>query len=1032
MKTKLSSLGAALIRLFALPMGLLLGQTLLADVTFTVTPSAVSNTYNGTITLQISGLTNGESVKIGKFLDANTNGVVDAGDLLVQGFRLTDGQAVVIGGVTNFDVPGDLNATTGAITTTLNFRNGDFVQNIIGNYLFKLASPGSHFEPLTNQFAVTNFPFPQTLTGNVVSNSTGTTLSNAIVLLFPPPRPGDNGPSGSPLAGVVANNAGSYIVQAPAGTYMPVAFKGNYAADMTAAPVLTLAASQTITNDLTLTSTTTSISGSVVDANNSSIGLPGVLVPAMSDNGLLAITFTDTNGNFNVPVNAGTWGLSADDTGLIVHGYLGLQNGTNVNAGATGVTLAVPRGTALIYGSVMDNLGNPMAGIDVYAYDNNNYLYQTDGYTGTNGNYVASVLGGLGSGDPWGLEISSDNMANYVFSRPFQNGGTNISTGAAVQANIIALLATNHITGNVQANGTNIVGVGVWANATINGTTYQVNDVDTDSNGNYSMNVANGTWTVSVNCNGSDHSLDNILGGGNYQCPDNQTVTINNNNGSANFIVQPCGSISIVTASLPVGEAGVYYDQTLQASSCNVGAYNWILFSGSLPSGLTLGSNGEIYGMPDTSDTYTFTVQVTNSGSLTTNGQFSISISNAVQVTTTTLPNGTNGLNYSQQLQAAAGVPFGDASPYSWSLAPRSDSLPANLTLATNGLLSGTLADSGTFDFTVEVTDSLGGIYDQPLSLTINSPPDALLYFVMKMESFLQTNAANVVPDTSYGPFNAVLEIVQSYPGSVPIAIADLPSGVVEGFPLGSSGIELQVFDNFASQAALDAVYTNGNYTFAMATMDNGFQFPALAMPVAVYPAAVQVSNFAAAQAINPFNPFTLQWSNPPDATANDFIWVFIVNSNGVTVFSTPEPSTNSPAALSGTTTSVLIPTNTFQFGHAYTCFISFIRVTSVNPTAYPGAMGLTLVAVRTRLSLAAPSVAPAVSRPARISGTQFGFQLSGLQGQNYTVLFSTNVSLPMSNWLPVLITNLSTSPVFIEDNQATNKQRFYRVLFGP
>ena len=38
-------------------------------------------------------------------------------------------------------------------------------------------------------------------------------------------------------------------------------------------------------------------------------------------------------------------------------------SGTNVNAGTTGVTLAVPKATALIYGSVKNNLGNPFAGI---------------------------------------------------------------------------------------------------------------------------------------------------------------------------------------------------------------------------------------------------------------------------------------------------------------------------------------------------------------------------------------------------------------------------------------------------------------------------------------------------------------------------------------------------------------------------------------------------------------------------------------------------------------------------------------------
>src|SRR2546422_861552 len=75
---------------------------------FTNPPSAVSNTYAGTITLQIGGLTNGETVAVQKFFDANTNGVIDAGDLLVQQFQLTDGQAPpVFNGATNIAVPGD-------------------------------------------------------------------------------------------------------------------------------------------------------------------------------------------------------------------------------------------------------------------------------------------------------------------------------------------------------------------------------------------------------------------------------------------------------------------------------------------------------------------------------------------------------------------------------------------------------------------------------------------------------------------------------------------------------------------------------------------------------------------------------------------------------------------------------------------------------------------------------------------------------------------------------------------------------------
>jgi len=52
----------------------------LSAATFNVSPSAVSNTYSGAITLTIGGLTNKETVVIQKFLDANNNGAVDAAD----------------------------------------------------------------------------------------------------------------------------------------------------------------------------------------------------------------------------------------------------------------------------------------------------------------------------------------------------------------------------------------------------------------------------------------------------------------------------------------------------------------------------------------------------------------------------------------------------------------------------------------------------------------------------------------------------------------------------------------------------------------------------------------------------------------------------------------------------------------------------------------------------------------------------------------------------------------------------------------
>src|ERR1035438_2013013 len=102
------SMKTSLRNLYILPVLIAgLAQTGRPAVTFSVTPAAVSNSYNGTITLQIGGLTNRETVVIQKYLDVNTNGVIDANDLMVQQFQLIVGQteAIVIGGVTNVNVP---------------------------------------------------------------------------------------------------------------------------------------------------------------------------------------------------------------------------------------------------------------------------------------------------------------------------------------------------------------------------------------------------------------------------------------------------------------------------------------------------------------------------------------------------------------------------------------------------------------------------------------------------------------------------------------------------------------------------------------------------------------------------------------------------------------------------------------------------------------------------------------------------------------------------------------------------------------
>ena len=598
-------------------------------LSFTISPTAVSNTFHGPITLQVNGLANGDTAVVQKFLDLNTNGVIDPTDLLVQQFSLTDGQAgMVIGGVTNINVPGDLDSTAGQIKAKLHFPNGDFVQAFAGQYLFKVSTPAG---ALTNSFTVTNLPYAQEFTGSVVNN--GTNVPNALVILFPPPRSGDHGP-GNPVASVVADNQGNYTVSAPVGNYMPVAFGGNFISDASTAPLLTLTNNTIFTTNLSLVNATASISGQVVDANNPSVGLPGLFVPATTKNGLIAFCFSDTNGNFTARVATGTWGFEGEPPGLTIHGYVGYQNGTNVSDGSNLIG-AFYKGTALFYGRVTDSSGNPMPGIDITASENNgdNGEFQADGFSDTNGDYAVCALGGL-SGDSWMVQADngsgSSNPANYIFSQPDfdQNGGTNLNIGQVVPVDITALIATNYITGNVQHDGTNVPGVGVTAVATINGADYNVS-ADTDANGNYSLNVANGFWSVNVNCNGGNDSLDTLIGAGAYVCPGNEVTNIHNANATVNFTVLPCGAIQIVnpiTTNLPAGTVSNYYYFQFNASSCNDN-FNWSVPDPQhLPPGLTMYSGGVINGTPTTNGIFNFTVHVSDNSSAATNQIFSVTI----------------------------------------------------------------------------------------------------------------------------------------------------------------------------------------------------------------------------------------------------------------------------------------------------------------------------------------------------------------------------------------------------------------------
>jgi IPT/TIG domain/Bacterial Ig-like domain (group 3)/Putative Ig domain len=88
-----------------------------------------------------------------------------------------------------------------------------------------------------------------------------------------------------------------------------------------------------------------------------------------------------------------------------------------------------------------------------------------------------------------------------------------------------------------------------------------------------------------------------------------------------------------------------------------------------------------------------------------------------LQITTTSLPGGALGVNYSATLAAANGVP-----PYTWSNI--GGQWPPGLTLqASTGQISGNPTQAGAFGFLVQVKDSSGQVASNNLSLVIAALP---------------------------------------------------------------------------------------------------------------------------------------------------------------------------------------------------------------------------------------------------------------------------------------------------------------------
>ncbi len=243
--------------------------------------------------------------------------------------------------------------------------------------------------------------------------------------------------------------------------------------------------------------------------------------------------------------------------------------------------------------------------------------------------------------------------------------------------------------------------------------------------------------------------------------------------------------VVITTSSLPAWTQGVAYSQTLAASAGTL-PYAWSIFSGSLPAGLSLNAGtGAITGTPSAAGTSNFTARVTDTAGAIDDQALSIFINAPVSVTTASLPAWTQGVAYSQSLASSGGT-----GAHTWTL--DSGSLPASLSLSAAGVISGTPSATGTSNFTVRATDTVGGFGIRALSIVINAPPSvstSSLPAGTQGAAYSQTLAVS----NGTSPFNWSITL-----GSLPAGLAlTAATGAITGTPSGpgTSNFTVQVAD---------------------------------------------------------------------------------------------------------------------------------------------------------------------------------------------------------------------------------------------
>jgi hypothetical protein len=519
----------------------------------TVSPATVSSNSSANIAITVTNLPMpGATVRVERILDLNANGTADIGEPVVQSFLVTDGQAALVGGVPNPNIPGDDDGSAlGGLTTHISLPTSSEMGRTAGSYLIRFSDPASGmFRPIIQPFTITQPATGQTVSGQVTDG--GAPVPHAMVSAV------ESDDDNNYVASCVADASGNYTLNLPVGSYTLMSAKTGYVAAMPAAPSFSLTVGQVLTGqNPALTAATSTISGTVRDASNST-ALKGVQLYAESSNGDVAVTSSDAGGNYVLPTVPGQWSIHTSQSSLAALGYLDLDDGfsaATTEGGTSTLDIPLTAATAMVYGTVRDPLGNPLPGVAVEAGDDPNDadgIYDWTTFTNADGKYFI----GVSSDVEWRFEVNQQPaiaphvMPAHQWVTPAPGGATQLDF--AVQA------VTAHITGTVTKDGAPLAGIVV-------GVSSDTNDVEltttTNSTGAFDLGVVADTWWIGLDDESLIYAHRPPVSIGNGQTIQNQNFEVLEPTGTiTGTVVDPFGNPFTDEDVYAYTDSGTYYE----------------------------------------------------------------------------------------------------------------------------------------------------------------------------------------------------------------------------------------------------------------------------------------------------------------------------------------------------------------------------------------------------------------------------------------------------------------------------------------